>query len=79
MDITVMVGFNRFGDIPGHPRIPAKPLVPTRMTGWLTTFAVMETLKRWAPVPFTHSTGGVVAEHPFAVHFHHRRPPLPSI
>ena len=80
MDITVIVGFNRFGGYPGASqdtcetagRLAAndRPACP---------FAVTETLKCRAPVPFTHSTGGVVAEYPFATHVHNRTPPLPSI
>ncbi len=62
IDITVIVSFNRAGEILGHPY----------------RVAVMEALQRCSPMPFTDSMAGAVAGRPFAIQFHNRKPPPPQ-
>jgi hypothetical protein len=73
MDITVIVSFNRTGQILGHPRITYESAQASDADRLAYRIAVMETLQRCAPLPFTETMGGAVAGHPFAVEF--RKPP----
>jgi hypothetical protein len=73
MDITVIVSFNRTGQILGHPRITYESAQATDADRLAYRVAVMETLQRCTPLPFTETMGGAVAGHPFAVQF--RKPP----
>jgi hypothetical protein len=75
IDITVIVSFNRDGEILGHPRITYESEQATDNDRLVYRIAVMETLQRCTPMPFTESMAGAVAGRPFAVQFHKRKPP----
>ena len=79
MDITVIVSFNREGAILGQPRITYESANAGDNDRIAYRIAVMETLQRCAPLPFTEGLGGAVAGRPFAVIFRTRkRPPKPE-
>jgi hypothetical protein len=79
IDITVIVSFNRSGEILGHPRIAYESEQADDNDRLLYRVAVMEALQRCTPMPFTESMAGAVAGRPFAVQFHSRkRPPQPT-
>ena len=79
MDITVIVSFNREGAILGQPRITYESANAGESDRVAYRIAVMETLQRCAPLPFTEGLGGAVAGRPFAVTFRSRkRPPKPE-
>ena len=75
IDITVIVSFNRNGDILGRPRITYQSEQATDNDRLVYRIAVMEALQRCTPLPFTEGMAGAVAGHPFAVQFHNRKPP----
>ena len=75
IDITVIVSFNRAGEILGHPRITYESEQATENDRLQYRIAVMEALHRCTPMPFTESMAGAVAGRPFAVQFHNRKPP----
>ena len=75
IDITVIVSFNRAGDILGHPRISHESEQATENDRLLYRIAVMEALQRCTTMPFTESMAGAVAGRPFAIQFHNRKPP----
>ena len=75
IDITVLVSFNRAGDILGHPKITYESEQATENDRVEYRIAVMETLQRCTPMPFTESMAGAVAGRPFAVQFRNRKPP----
>ena len=75
IDITVVVSFNRNGDILGHPRITYESEQATDNDRLMYRVAVMEALQRCTPMPFTESMAGAIAGRPFIVHFHKRKPP----
>jgi hypothetical protein len=75
MDITVIVSFNRAGEILGHPRITYESAQATDNDRVEYRVAVMEALQRCTPMPFTESMAGAVAGRPFAIQFHNRKPP----
>ena len=75
IDITVIVSFNRSGEILGHPRITYESVGATDNDRLLYRIAVMQALQRCTPMPFTDSMAGAVAGHPFAVRFHTKPPP----
>ena len=75
IDITVIVSFNREGEILGHPRITYESEQATDNDRLQYRIAVMEALQRCTPLPFTESMGGAVAGRPFAIQFHNRKPP----
>jgi len=78
IDITVVVSFNRNGDILGHPRITYESEQATDNDRLMYRVAVMEALQRCTPMPFTESMAGAVAGRPFAVQFRNRKlPPQP--
>jgi hypothetical protein len=78
IDITVIVSFNRNGDIIGHPKITYESEQATDNDRLMYRIAVMEALQRCTPMPFTEAMGGAVAGRPFAVQFQNRkRPPQP--
>src|ERR1700731_807611 len=78
IDITVIVSFNRSGEILGHPRITYESEQATENDRLQYRIAVMEALQRCSPMPFTDSMAGAVAGRPFAVKFHNeKRPPPP--
>ena len=79
MDITVIVSFNREGAILGQPRITYESANAGDNDRIAYRIAVMETLQRCTPLPFTEGLGGAVAGRPFAVTFRTRkRPPKPE-
>ena len=59
MEITVRLSFKRTGEMLGPPRITYESRYSNEEQSGHARTVVMETLKRWARVPFTHSTGGV--------------------
>jgi hypothetical protein len=75
IDITVLVSFNRAGEILGHPKITYESEQATENDRVEYRIAVMETLQRCTPMPFTESMAGAVAGRPFAVQFRNRKPP----
>jgi hypothetical protein len=75
IDITVIVSFNRSGDILGHPRVTYESEQADDNDRLLYRVAVMETLQRCTPMPFTESMAGAAAGRPFAIRFHNRKPP----
>jgi hypothetical protein len=74
IDITVIVSFNRAGEILGRPRITYESEQATENDRLQYRIAVMEALQRCTPMPFTESMAGAVAGRPFAVQFHNRKP-----
>ena len=79
IDITVIVSFNREGAILGQPRITYESANAGDNDRIAYRIAVMETLQRCVPLPFTEGLGGAVAGRPFAVTFRSRkRPPKPE-
>jgi hypothetical protein len=77
IDITVVVSFNRAGEILGRPRISYESQQADDNDRLLYRVAVMEALQRCTPMPFTDAMAGAVAGRPFAVQFHRKRPPQP--
>ena len=75
IEITVVVSFNRVGEILGHPRISYESEQATDNDRLQYRIAVMEALQRCTPMPFTESMAGAVAGRPFAIKFHNRKPP----
>ena len=75
MDITIIVSFNRSGAIMGHPRITYELPEADDNDRLAYRVAVMETLQRCTPMPFTESMAGAVAGHPFAIKFHNSHKP----
>jgi hypothetical protein len=75
MDITVIVSFNRTGEILGHPRITYESEQANDNDRLQYRIAVMEALQRCSPMPFTESMGGAVAGHPFTIRFRNRKRP----
>ncbi len=79
IDITVIVSFNRNGDIMGRPKITYESEQATDNDRLLYRIAVMETLQRCTPMPFTQGMAGASAGRPFAVQFQNRKlPPQPT-
>ena len=78
VEITVIVSFRRDGSILGHPKITYESDSATDNDRLMYRIAVMETLQRCTPMPFTEAMAGAVAGRPFAVKFNNnRRPPQP--
>jgi hypothetical protein len=77
IDITVVVSFNRAGEILGHPRISYESEQADNNDRLQYRVAVMEALQRCTPMPFTDAMAGAVAGRPFAIQFHRKRPPQP--
>jgi hypothetical protein len=77
IDITVIVSFNRSGDILGHPKITYESEQATDNDRVMYRIAVMEALQRCTPMPFTEGMAGAVAGRPFRIQFQNRkRPPV---
>jgi hypothetical protein len=74
IDITVIVSFNRAGEILGRPRITYESEQATDNDRVQYRIAVMEALQRCTPMPFTESMAGAIAGRPFAVQFHNKKP-----
>jgi hypothetical protein len=78
IDVTVIVSFNRAGQILGHPRITYESEQADDNDRLMYRVAVMEALQRCTPMPFTEGMAGAVAGRPFAIQFHNRKiPPKP--
>jgi hypothetical protein len=75
IDITVVVSFNRAGNILGHPRITYESAEASDDDRLQYRIAVMEALQRCTPMPFTDSMGGAAAGRPFAIQFRNLNPP----
>jgi hypothetical protein len=79
VDITVIFSFNRDGNIFGRPKITYESDQATDNDRLLYRIAVMETLQRCTPMPFTESMAGAAAGRPFTVLFRSRKPlPQPT-
>jgi hypothetical protein len=79
IDITVIVSFNRDGNILGHPKVTYQSEQATDNDRLAYRIAVMEALQRCTPMPFTEGMAGAVAGRSFAIQFHNRRsPPQPA-
>jgi hypothetical protein len=73
IDITVIVSFNRTGAIIGHPKITFESEKATDNDRLQYRIAVMDTLQRCTPLPFTEALGGAVAGRIFAIPFRTRK------
>ena len=73
IDITVVVSFNREGAILGHPRITYESEQASENDRVSYRVAVMETLQRCTPLPFTEALGGAIAGRPLAIPFRTRK------
>lgn len=73
IDITVVVSFNRAGNILGHPRITYESVEASDNDRLQYRIAVMEALQRCTPVPFTDAMAGAAAGRPFAIQFRNRK------
>ena len=79
VEITAIVTFRRDGSIFGHPKITYESENATDNDRIEYRIAVMETLQRCTPMPFTEGMGGAIAGRPFAIRFQNRkRPPQPA-
>ena len=78
IDITVVVSFNRAGDILGHPRITYESAEASDNDRLQYRVAVMEALQRCTPMPFTDAMAGAAAGRPFAVQFRNRKTSPPT-
>ncbi len=74
IDVTVIVSFTRDGAILGRPRITYESAEATDNDRLVYRTAVMETLQRCAPLPFTEALGGAVAGRPLTFSFKTRKP-----
>ncbi|EJN15383.1 hypothetical protein PMI42_01060 [Bradyrhizobium sp. YR681] len=75
LDITVVVSFNRSGNILGRPRISYEPAEASDNDRLQYRIAVMEALQRCTPMPFTDAMAGAAAGRPFAIQFRSRKTP----
>ena len=73
LDITVVVSFNRSGNILGHPRITYESAEASDDDRLQYRVAVMEALQRCTPMPFTDAMAGAAAGRPFAIQFRNRK------
>ena len=78
IDITVVVSFNRAGNILGHPRITYESAEATDDDRLQYRVAVMEALQRCTPMPFTDAMAGAAAGRPFAIQFRNRKTSPPT-
>jgi hypothetical protein len=74
VDITVIVSFNRNGEILGRPRVTYESEQADDNDRLLYRVAVMEALQRCTPMPFTETMAGAAAGRPFAIRFRNRKP-----
>jgi hypothetical protein len=74
IDITVIVSFNRAGQILGHPRVTYESEQADDNDRLLYRIAVMEALQRCTPMPFTEGMAGAAAGRPFTFRFHNPKP-----
>lgn len=78
LDITVVVSFNRAGNILGHPRITYESAEASDDDRLQYRIAVMEALQRCTPMPFTEAMAGAAAGRPFAIQFRSRKTSPPT-
>ena len=78
LDITVVVSFNRAGNILGHPRITYESADASDDDRLQYRIAVMEALQRCTPMPFTDAMAGAAAGRPFAIQFRNRKTSPPT-
>ncbi len=79
MEITVLFSFKRNGELLGRPRITFETPGSSEADSIAYRTAVMETLQRCSPMPFSGGLGDAVAGRPFRVRFDDRRnQPKPS-
>ena len=78
LDITVVVSFNRAGNILGHPRISYESAEASDNDRLQYRIAVMEALQRCTPLPFTDAMAGAAAGRPFAIQFRNRKTSPPT-
>ncbi|QOG17874.1 MULTISPECIES: hypothetical protein [Bradyrhizobium] len=78
IDITVVVSFNRSGNILGHPRITYESAEASDNDRLQYRIAVMEALQRCTPVPFTDAMAGAAAGRPFVIQFRNRKTSPPT-
>ncbi len=78
IDITVIVSFNRDGNIFGRPKITYESEQADDNDRLMYRIAVMEALQRCTPMPFTEGMGGAIAGRPLRILFHNGKlPPQP--
>jgi hypothetical protein len=75
MEITVQFTFTRDGDLLGHPRITYETRSATDEERIIYRTAVMQTLQRCVPMPFTNGMGNAIAGRPLTIRFDDRRIP----
>jgi hypothetical protein len=75
MEITVQFTFKRDGNLLGHPRITYETRSATDEERIIYRTAVMETLQRCVPMPFTNGMGNAIAGRPLTIRFDDRRIP----
>jgi hypothetical protein len=68
-EITVLITFNRNGDIMGEPRFTYMTPGISRETRTAYQLSVGDALTRCAPLSFTPELGGAVAGRPFAMRY----------
>ena len=79
MQITVLVAFNRSGEILGQPRITFESETGSDDDRLEYRKAVMATLQRCTPLSFTNGLAGAIAGQPITFRFDDRRkPPKPK-
>ncbi|QQN61576.1 hypothetical protein JIR23_18195 [Bradyrhizobium diazoefficiens] len=78
IDITVVVSFNRSGNILGRPRISYESAEASDNDRLQYRIAVMEALQRCTPMPFTDAMAGAAAGRPFAIQFRNRKTSPPT-
>ena len=79
MQITVLFSLKRDGELLGRPRITFETPGTSEADSIAYRTAVMETLQRCTPMPFSGGLGDAVAGRPFRVRFDDRRnQPKPS-
>jgi hypothetical protein len=74
-NVTVIVTFDRTGNIFGQPKITYESDQANDNDRLLYRVAVMEALQRCTPMPFTEGMGGAIAGRIIAIPFHNVKPP----
>ena len=78
IDITVIVSFNRDGQIFGRPKITYESEQANDNDRLMYRIAVMEALQRCTPMPFTEGMAGAIAGRPLRILFRNGKlPPQP--
>jgi hypothetical protein len=73
MQITVMFSLTRTGELFGKPKITFESPEASEADSIAYRVAVMETLQRCTPMPFTEGMGNAAAGHPIRFRFDDRR------